>query len=245
MLWGFALKKTASDDADMVAWSPRAVSLIEATDAPLNDEYYKNDRGEMIPFLPENPARLLDIGCGEGLFGAAVKKRYPGCETWGIEPVQEAAGRAATRNDHILHMPLENADELPAAHFDVVTMNDVLEHMVWPEPALRTAKRVLKPGGRLVLSLPNVQFLLNVLNLVLRNDWRYEDSGILDRTHMRFYTTKSAARLLESAGFEVEKITGINAMRPKWYYRVLFALAPRYFCWMQFFQFAIVARPKR
>lgn len=196
----------------------------------------------MLEFLPSDPKRLIDIGCGEGLFGAAVKARHPACETWGIEPVAVAAERAATRNDRVINAALDAADALPEAYFDVVTMNDVLEHMAWPEPALATAKRILRPDGRLVLSLPNVQFLLNVLDLVLRNDWQYQDSGVLDRTHFRFYTTKSAARLLERNGFELEQITGINAMRPKWFYRVLFAMAPKYFYWMPFFQFAIVAR---
>jgi len=211
--------------------------------APPTAEYYHNDRAEMLQFLPPNPTRLIDVGCGEGLFGAAVKTRYPGCETWGVELVADAAQRAALRNDRIIQTPFETAAELPDSYFDVVTMNDVLEHIPWPEPALSTARRILRPGGKLVLSLPNVQFLLNVLNLVKRNDWEYEDWGILDRTHFRFYTTKSAARLLERNGFQVEAITGINAMRPKWYYRMIFRLAPRVFRWMPYFQFAIVARP--
>ena len=222
------------------AMSPDSVySHVE----PPGAEYYKNDRTEMLQFLPPNPRRLIDIGCGDGLFGAAVKSRYPECETWGVELIPDAAQKAASRNDRVVQTPFENAEELPDSYFDVVTMNDVLEHMPWPEPALAAAKRILRPDGRLVLSLPNVQFLLNVLDLVKRNDWEYQDSGILDRTHFRFYTTKSAARLLEHNGFHVESITGINAMRPKWYYRLLFRLAPRYFRWMPYFQFAVVARP--
>lgn len=208
-----------------------------------NAGYYINNRAEMLGFLPPDPKRLIDIGCGEGIFGAAVKARFPACETWGIEAVAAAAERAATRNDRVIQGQLENVSELPSNYFDVVTMNDVLEHIAWPEPALATAKRILEPDGRLVLSLPNVQFLLNVLDLVKRNDWEYQDNGILDRTHFRFYTTKSAARLLERNGFEVEQITGINPMRAKWYYRLLFALAPKYFYWMRFYQFAVVARP--
>ena len=208
-----------------------------------NAEYHQNERAEMLQFLPPSPRRLIDIGCGNGFFGAAVKREYPECETWGVELVAEAAQKAALRNDRVLQIHFESADELPEAYFDVVTMNDVLEHMPWPEPALAMAKRILRPGGRLVLSLPNVQFLLNVLNLVKRNDWEYQDSGILDRTHFRFYTAKSAVRLLERNGFEVETITGINAMRPKWYYRIIFKLAPQYFRWMPYLQFAIVARP--
>jgi 2-polyprenyl-3-methyl-5-hydroxy-6-metoxy-1,4-benzoquinol methylase len=211
--------------------------------ASVNPGYYKNDRAEMISFLPPDPKRLIDIGCGEGLFGAAVKARFPDCEIWGVELIADVAKKAAARNDRIIQTSFEKAAELPEAYFDVVTMNDVLEHIPWPEPALATARRILRPSGKLVLSLPNVQFFLNVLDLVKRNDWKYQDSGILDRTHFRFYTTKSATRLLEQNGFKVEQVTGINPIRPKWYYRLLFAVAPKYFYWMPFFQFAIVARP--
>jgi SAM-dependent methyltransferase len=211
--------------------------------AVTRDGYYKSNREEMLSFIPPNPTRLIDVGCGEGFFGEAVKTRYPGCETWGVEPVAAAAKMAATRNDRVINASLDCVDALPGAYFDVVTMKDVLEHVPWPEPALASARRILKPDGKLVLSLPNVQFLLNVLDLVKHNDWEYKDCGILDRTHFRFYTTKSATRLLERNGFQVEKITGINPIRPKWYYRVVFAMAPKYFYWMPFFQFALVARP--
>jgi SAM-dependent methyltransferase len=212
---------------------------------PERSAYYQQSRPEMLRFLPSDPKRLLDIGCGEGLFGEAVKARHPACETWGVEPTAEAAEKAAARNDRVLPSLLEDAAELPTAYFDAVTMNDVLEHMVWPEQALAIAKRILKPDGKLILSLPNVQFLLNVLDLVLRNDWEYRDCGILDRTYFRFYTAKSARRLLEQSGFEVELIVGINPIQPKLRYRILFALAPRLFHWMPFFQFAVVARPSR
>lgn len=235
------MKDTGSNAAGP-AWAARPVSLAAAGESLSNSaNYYESDRSEMIAFLPSDPGRLLDVGCGEGLFGQAVKKRFPRCETWGVELVTKAAEKAASRNDRVINVPLEQSD-IPAEYFDVVTMNDVLEHIAWPASTLAEVKRVLKPDGALVISLPNVQFLLNVLNLVLRNDWQYQDSGILDHTHMRFYTTKSASRLVEDAGFRVEKIVGINPMRPKWYYRVLFALAPRYFRWMPFYQFAIVAR---
>jgi 2-polyprenyl-3-methyl-5-hydroxy-6-metoxy-1,4-benzoquinol methylase len=211
--------------------------------APPSADYYQNERPEMLKFLPPNPRRLIDVGCGDGLFGAAVKRRYPECETWGVELMANAAQKAALLNDRVIQTPFESANELPEAYFDVVTMNDVLEHMPWPEPALAMAKRILRPGGRLVLSLPNVQYLLNVLDLVKRNEWEYQDSGILDRTHFRFYTAKSAARLLERNGYHVETITGINAMRPKWYYRIVFRLAPQYFRWMPYLQLAVIALP--
>ena len=205
-------------------------------------DYYKKSRSEMLPFLPADIGRLIDIGCGEGLFGEAVKARFPGSVVWGIEPVAAAARKAAARSDRVIHAPLEDAPALPAAYFDAVTMNDVLEHMTWPEPALTMARRILKPRGTLVLSLPNIAHYRIVHDLVFRNDWEYRDFGVLDRTHFRFYTAKSATRLLKLNGFTVERIAGINAMPAEWYYRLLFAVSDN-FAWMRFPQFAIVARP--
>jgi 2-polyprenyl-3-methyl-5-hydroxy-6-metoxy-1,4-benzoquinol methylase len=208
---------------------------------PEQTEYYSQSRLEMLGFLPPNPERLIDIGCGEGLFGAAVKARFPTCETWGVELVAEAAEKAATRNDRIIRAAVDGPAELPSSYFDVVTMNDVLEHITWPEPVLATVKRILRPGGTLVLSLPNVRYFLNVRDLVFKNDWEYRDFGVLDRTHFRFYTTKSAVRLLQENGFRVEEVVGINPARLKLHYRTLFSVAPRFFHWMRFPQFAIVA----
>jgi 2-polyprenyl-3-methyl-5-hydroxy-6-metoxy-1,4-benzoquinol methylase len=221
--------------------SARSHQLEDHTSAFV--DYYANDRSEMLQFLPPHVQRLIDIGCGEGLFGEAVKRRFPNCETWGLEPIKDAADQASRRNDCVICAPLGSSAQIPLASFDVVTMNDVLEHLQWPEPALSAARQLLRPNGKLILSLPNVQFLPNILKLVVENDWEYQDFGVLDRTHFRFFTTKSATRLLEANGYQVESISGINQIRPRWYFRLPISLAPRYFRWLPFQQFAIVASP--
>ncbi len=197
----------------------------------------------MLAFLPPNPRQIIDVGCGEGYFGEAVKARFPECETWGVEPVAQAAKRAAGRNDHVINTTLTDATGLPDRFFDAVTMNDVLEHLAWPEPTLAVGRRILKPDGNLILSLPNIAHYQIIRDLALRNEWEYGDNGILDRTHFRFYTAKSATRMLEQNGFKVEKVAGLNPTPSKWYYRFIFAMAPKYFHWMPFTQFAVVARP--
>jgi SAM-dependent methyltransferase len=208
-----------------------------------SDEYYSQARLEMVRFVPSNTRRLLDIGCSEGRFGAAVKAAIPGCETWGVEPAPEAAKQAATRNDRVINAEISPALDLPQAYFDVVTMNDVLEHIPYSEPTLDLIKRVLKPGGHLVLSLPNVRHYLNARDFLVHKDWEYQDFGVLDRTHFRFFTEKSAKRLLEREGFEVIQISGINGRPLKFHYKALFALAPGFFRDMRHPQFAVVAQP--
>jgi 2-polyprenyl-3-methyl-5-hydroxy-6-metoxy-1,4-benzoquinol methylase len=208
-----------------------------------DDEYYSQSRPEMLRFIPPTTRRLLDIGCSEGRFGEAVKRAIPECETWGVEPVSEVAAAAATRNDKVINASIGAVADLPQGYFDVVTMNDVLEHIDYSEPVLASIKSLLAPGGRLVLSLPNVRFYLNMRDLIFHKDWEYKDYGILDRTHLRFFTQKSAARLLRQNGYEVLETTGINERRAKLHYRLLFALAPSFFEDMKAGQFAIVAAP--
>lgn len=207
-----------------------------------SDAYYSQSRPEMLRFIPDSTERLLDIGCGEGRFGAAVKQKLPRCETWGLEP-SAAAKEAATRNDKVVTGTIDAIKDLPQGYFDVVTMNDVLEHIEYSEPVLEGIKGLLKPGGRLVLSLPNVRFYLHLRDLIFHKDWEYKDFGILDRTHLRFFTQKSATRLLRENGYDVREVVGINTHRLKFHYRSLFALAPRFFEDMRYRQFAMVALP--
>lgn len=205
-------------------------------------EYYDQSRAEMLTFVPPDTRRLLDIGCGNGAFGALVKQRL-GAETWGVEYVEAAAERARAGNDRILRGSIYEPLDLPEGYFDVITMNDVLEHLPESEPVLERVKRLLRPGGLFILSLPNVRYYLNVRDLVFRQDWQYQDFGILDRTHLRFFTQKSARRLLEDNGFAVQSLTPINTGRFSFAYRCFFALTLGYFEDMKCPQFAIVAAP--
>jgi SAM-dependent methyltransferase len=211
-------------------------------DGSLQTDYFGQTRPEMLQFIPDTAERLLDIGCSEGRFLAAVKAKLPGCETWGIEPAPEAARAARARVDRFIAGRLEDAD-LPEGHFDVITMNDVLEHIPYSEPVLARARRLLRPGGKLVLSLPNVRYYLTVRDFLVHKDWRYADCGVMDRTHLRFFTQKSAARLLRENGYDVLLNQGINPAKLKTHYKVLFALGGRFIADMRFMQFAIVAEP--
>jgi 2-polyprenyl-3-methyl-5-hydroxy-6-metoxy-1,4-benzoquinol methylase len=201
----------------------------------------------MRAFIPLEARTLLDIGCGEGAFAAGLReqRRQDGreLEIWGVELDPEAAARAATHLDRVLTGPAEQMiDELPPGHFDCVVLNDILEHLAWPEDLLRSLHRVLAPGACLVASIPNVRHFHNVWDLVVRGDWSYQDEGIRDRTHLRFFTRTSMQDLLTAGGFKLVRQVGINPTR-SWRFRLSNLLCLGRLGEMRYLQYACVAAP--
>ncbi len=206
--------------------------------------YYANPRPEMMRYLPESATRLLDVGCGGGAF-AAQAAQLLGCEAWGVEPVATVADQARQRLAHVVKAPFAAGLELPAAGFDAIVFNDSLEHMVDPWAALDYSRSLLAPGGCVVASIPNVRYIDNLKDLLLRGDWRYVDEGILDRTHLRFFTRKSIIETFEASGFDVQRIEGINPHPWRsWRLKLVRLAFGRHVEDMRWLQFAVVARPK-
>jgi SAM-dependent methyltransferase len=173
-----------------------------------NREYFGHIRSEMLQFLPDRRRTVLDIGCGEGRFAASIAGVE---ELWGIEPDAKAAATAA-RVMHRIHNRLydEVEPELPDDYFDLVVCNDVIEHMTDHDSFLRSIKNKIAPGGVIVGSVPNVRYFKNLFDTIVLKDWDYKDEGILDRTHLRYFTIKSLDRSLRGAGYEVDLIRPIN-----------------------------------
>jgi len=147
--------------------------------------------------------RVLDIGCATGYVAAALGAR--GCTVIGIEGDARAAERAGAVTERVIVGDLEDPvtmDALGDETFDVVLCGDVLEHLVDPVGVLRRAVGRLRPDGIVIVSLPNVAHVDVRLNL-LQGRFPYTELGLLDRTHLRFYTAASARELLEQAGLTV------------------------------------------
>ena len=207
--------------------------------------YFSHSRPQMRAFVPARARRILDIGCGDGGFAAGLRdeRRDAGAdmEILGVELDESAADRARSHLDRVLTGSAEaRVAELPDRSFDCIVINDVLEHLAWPENLLRSLHRVLTPGGCLVTSIPNVRYIHNVWDLVVRGDWEYGDEGIRDRTHLRFFTRASMRTLLEGAGWRIQTQQGINATG-SWRFRVVNLLGLGRLGDMRYLQFACVA----
>ncbi len=208
-------------------------------------DYFGNDRTEMQAFLPSSARVILDVGCGAGVFGAALKvaRATAGVdlEVWGLERDPAAAELAAGRLDKVLCGDVEAVTaQLPTAHFDCLVLNDILEHLAQPADVLRALRAHLKPGGHVVASIPNVRYFNNVVNLAVHGRWDYTDEGILDRTHLRFFTRGSMVDLLEDTGYAVRSVTGINPTGSA-KFKLANLLTLGRWADMRYLQFAVVA----
>ena len=177
----------------------------------VDKSYYQMVRPEIVPLVPVGARRFLEIGCAAGGFRRNFKSDV---EYWGVEPVEDAACAAERAGIKVLRGTYEDVENLiPDGYFDVVVCNDVIEHIVDTNAFLTSVRRKLKTDGCIVGSIPNIRFVGTLKMLLLKRDWAYADSGIMDRTHVRFFTPKSFMRALDSCGFEVEVLKGICSRR--------------------------------
>lgn len=151
---------------------------------------------------------VLEVGCSAGYFGESLKKL--GHRVVGVEPDAVSAEKASDVLDEVYCGFVENFfDANPGRAFDVISFGDVLEHLVDPLSVLKAAKKFLKPNGRLIVSVPNVAHA-SIRAMLLGGKWTYSDLGILDRTHLRFFTKADLIALLADAGFDIEFIKPVQ-----------------------------------
>ena len=148
---------------------------------------------------------VLDVGCGTGLIGSIVKK--DGNKVTGITNSPEEVKIARKRLDRVYNWDLHNVKriKLPKNHFDLIMFNDVLDHILNPDEVLRHFRQFLKPGGRIIVVLPNIaSWNIRLYHLIGKYD--YKESGILDLTHFHAYTLRTAKNLIKESGYHVVKV---------------------------------------
>jgi 2-polyprenyl-3-methyl-5-hydroxy-6-metoxy-1,4-benzoquinol methylase len=210
--------------------------------------YFEIERHEMLRCIPQEASVILDVGCAVGSFGKLLKSNRS-VEVWGVEINDYAASVAAQKLDKVICGPFDETIDLPKNNFDCIVFNDVLEHLVDPYSALLFSKSLLCKGGKIVASIPNVRYFDNVWKLLVGKDWKYTENGVLDRTHLRFFTQKSIIETFNSLGYEVESIEGINPLEikhPSQFKKFMFL---NYILFnqiedMRYIQFAVVAHPR-
>ncbi|MBU0500869.1 MAG: class I SAM-dependent methyltransferase [Gammaproteobacteria bacterium] len=175
--------------------------------------YYQFERQEVAILLPSTYSRVLEIGCGAGRFRGNLSLEH---EYWGVEPVKSEAMLASDSLDKVLIGTYDGVfNDIPDDYFDLVICNDVIEHLPDHDSFLQTIKRKMTKAGYLVASIPNVRHIENLFELLFRKDWKYQDAGILDRTHLRFFTRKSLKRTLLENGYTIESVVGLNPYKDR------------------------------
>jgi 2-polyprenyl-3-methyl-5-hydroxy-6-metoxy-1,4-benzoquinol methylase len=204
--------------------------------------YFENSRPEMLALLPQGSRKVLDMGCGSGILGRELIAK--GIEVWGIEYDCDSAAAARKNIDRVLcGDAVEQLQNVPEKYFDCIYFNDILEHLTFPEEALKAAVSKLTPGGRIICSIPNVRHMTNLINLVIHKDWEYTSHGILDNTHFRFFTRKSLIRFFEKHGLGLESIIGINPLK-SWKFDLVNLLTLGHFSDSRYLQFACILKNK-
>lgn len=173
-------------------------------DSRLN--YYGNPRAEVLQFLTWVPQKVIDIGCGSGATGKILQERFPECQLFGIERNQVVAAHAAARYKVVLVGDVEamelSASDVPFSEIDTVLLLDILEHLYNPWHFLSKLRGLLSKNCRLVASIPNV-FNIQLLDELAAGNWTYTADGLLDITHIRFFTESGMRLLFKEAGYHV------------------------------------------
>ncbi|WP_459500763.1 class I SAM-dependent methyltransferase [Bacillus sp. C1] len=166
--------------------------------------YYDGANPNLLKHVKEGWKEVLDIGCSGGGLGAAIKEK--GARVSGIDLFAEAVEKAKGKLDHVIQGNIETMD-LPyeEEQFDCIIFGDVLEHLFDPWAVLEKVKPYLKSDGVILASIPNISHI-SVLTSLLAGNWTYTEHGLLDKTHIRFFTFNEMIRMFLKAGFVIKNV---------------------------------------
>ena len=168
-------------------------------------DYYGGERADVLPLLPDDlgaASSVLEVGCGRAATGALIKQRC-GCRVVGVELNPEAAAAAEERLDRVIRGDVQTVE--PGETFDAIVAFELFEHLTDGQAFLERAASWLRPGGRIVLSVPNVGHY-SVVEDLIAGRWDYIPMGLLCATHVRFFTRRTIEDWLHAAGFERYRI---------------------------------------
>lgn len=172
-------------------------------------DYFLNARTDLISLLPANPAnRILEIGAGGGNTLVMIKEKGLASEVVGVELFD--IPNSNQRHPHIDRFIIGNLEHDPLHlsenYFDAIICGDVLEHLVDPWTVVKNMAALLKKGGLLITSTPNFREFKTLYKVVVKGDFGYEQEGILDKTHLRFFCKKNLYGLFNQEGLQITAI---------------------------------------
>lgn len=216
------------------------------TTSRVEERAYSSVNQRVLELVPPGSSAILDVGCGGGELGGALKFRRRATLVTGVTRSKTEAASARRVLDNVLVIDLDNQPIPDVGPFDCIVCSHVLEHLRQPGRVLRQLKDVLAPQGSLVVAVPNVLHWRQRV-LFVKGEFRYTTGGLMDDTHVVFFDWKTARELVENAGFEIEYMVsdgsfpGSRMLGPlgKRMSHVALKLSPGLFGW----QFVIFARP--
>ncbi|WP_457749107.1 class I SAM-dependent methyltransferase [Sulfurimonas sp.] len=171
--------------------------------------YFQNVRKELLELIPKSKrdGRVLEVGAGSGATLRFAKENHYAKEVYGIE-LCKLDGQNEEVFDGFIVGNIETMELLPYEKdfFDVILCGDVLEHLVDPYSVVLRLKKYLKEDGVLIASLPNIRHFSILKKIIFQGDFRYEESGILDKTHLRFFCKKNMIELFTDNGWKLQYI---------------------------------------
>lgn len=172
--------------------------------------YFSSIRDDLIRLIPNSSTgyTILEIGCGTGATLKKLKDSGIAVSTTGIElyPLKQ------NHHDSLNHLFLENIETMRfppdmQSSFDIILMGDVLEHLIDPWTTLKKINNLLKMNGKIIMSIPNIRHYSALKSIFLNGDFKYTQDGILDQTHLRFFTKKNIVELIAGANLDIEYLT--------------------------------------
>jgi SAM-dependent methyltransferase len=200
-------RKWRSESAAASPAPPAGAAGVRAGEVSELGVYYEGDRPDLRELVPAGAQRILDVGCGAGGLGGALREER-GAWVMGVEFFPQAAERARDRLDELVVADLDALAELPIPEesLDAMLFGDVLEHLRDPHRLLEVLRTYLAPDGVIVCSIPNVKHWSVVAPLLVADRFTYTDAGLLDRTHVHLFTLEEIGRMLRETGFDLKKL---------------------------------------
>ena len=219
--------------------------MVSGKNMLIKTKYFESNRSEMLRFITNKPKTSLEVGCREATHSKLLKSKLNIQETWGIEPEKndKMINKAKGNLDYFINDYLtEDTDSLPKNYFDLVIFNDVLEHMYDPWEILLQTKPLLTENAIIIASIPNIRHKSILKKLLFNDEFEYKEEGLLDVTHIRFFTKHSIEKMFNDTGYEIIQIESLVKEKPRLLKKIFNILTFNKFKTLNIFQYGVTAK---